>query len=198
MMTDSGGKTYRPWNPEHYRYETHSPEARSFRMTWCFLARYGAQVGLGAVSMPPMRRKRWRRHFDPQMMVCLLFHATAWACFRVARLPRRASVTWRSLPLWARIGRTFARSVIFASSSGGLLRRVVGGVPLYRGRVGAGEVGQCIDRWDQNPGHCVSAQSHELRVYEERSRAVARRDRALVARLPTGCRRRRGPGQSPG
>jgi hypothetical protein len=28
MMHDGGGKTYRPWNPEHYRRETHRPEAK--------------------------------------------------------------------------------------------------------------------------------------------------------------------------
>jgi hypothetical protein len=28
MMSDARGKTYRPWNPEHYRHEVHSPEAK--------------------------------------------------------------------------------------------------------------------------------------------------------------------------
>ena len=27
-MSDARGKTYRPWNPEHYRHEAHSPEAK--------------------------------------------------------------------------------------------------------------------------------------------------------------------------
>lgn len=27
-MNDGGGKTYRPWNSEHYRHERHSPEAK--------------------------------------------------------------------------------------------------------------------------------------------------------------------------
>jgi len=26
-MRDARGKPYRPWNPEHYRHEAHSPEA---------------------------------------------------------------------------------------------------------------------------------------------------------------------------
>ena len=28
MMSEHGGKTYRPWQPEHYRQEAHSPEAK--------------------------------------------------------------------------------------------------------------------------------------------------------------------------
>jgi len=27
-MSEARGKTYRPWNPEHYRHEVHSPEAK--------------------------------------------------------------------------------------------------------------------------------------------------------------------------
>jgi hypothetical protein len=27
-MSDAHGKTYRPWNPESYRHEAHSPEAK--------------------------------------------------------------------------------------------------------------------------------------------------------------------------
>jgi hypothetical protein len=27
-MSDARGKTYRPWNPEHYRHAAHSPEAK--------------------------------------------------------------------------------------------------------------------------------------------------------------------------
>ena len=28
MMSEARGKTYRPWDPEHYRREAHSPEAK--------------------------------------------------------------------------------------------------------------------------------------------------------------------------
>ena len=28
MRSEHGGKTYRPWQPEHYRQEAHSPEAK--------------------------------------------------------------------------------------------------------------------------------------------------------------------------
>ena len=27
-MSDARGKTYRPWDPQHYRHEAHSPEAK--------------------------------------------------------------------------------------------------------------------------------------------------------------------------
>jgi hypothetical protein len=28
MRSGSLGKTYRPWDPQHYRHEAHSPEAK--------------------------------------------------------------------------------------------------------------------------------------------------------------------------
>ena len=28
MMSESGGKTYRPWEPQRYRQEAHSPAAK--------------------------------------------------------------------------------------------------------------------------------------------------------------------------
>jgi hypothetical protein len=28
MVSDARGKTYRPWNPERYRYAAHSPEVK--------------------------------------------------------------------------------------------------------------------------------------------------------------------------
>ena len=27
-MSEPGGKTYRPWEPQHYRQESHSPEGK--------------------------------------------------------------------------------------------------------------------------------------------------------------------------
>src|SRR6266853_141111 len=73
MMSDARGKTYRPWNPEHYRHEVHSPEAKLPQADLVFflldtvphldLSRFYALYEEETRGAPP---------FDPQMMVCLL------------------------------------------------------------------------------------------------------------------------------
>ncbi len=75
-MSDARGKTYRPWNPEHYRHEVHSPEAKLPQADLVFflldtvphwdLSRFYALYEEETRGAPP---------FDPQMMVCLLLYA---------------------------------------------------------------------------------------------------------------------------
>ena len=163
------------WNPEHYRHAAHSPEAKLPEDDLVFfLLDTVPKLDLRRFYAPYEEETRGAPPFDPKMMVCLLLYAYCVGRLRVAKLPRPVSATWRSSPSWARSGRIFAPSAIFASCTwrpfATCLCRCCGSR-----RVGAGEVGQCIDRWDETSGQRVSAQSHELRVYEERSRAVARR-----------------------
>jgi transposase len=76
MMSDSLGKTYRPWNPQHYRQEAHSPEARLPEGDLVFflldtvphldLSRFYALYEDETRGAPP---------FAPAMMVCLLLYA---------------------------------------------------------------------------------------------------------------------------
>ena len=125
-MSDAHGKTYRPWDPEHYRQEAHSPEAKLPQDDLVFfLLDTVSHLDLRRFYAPYEEETRGAPPFDPKMMVCLLLYAycvgvfcsmrTVWGSFRAARSPRRASATWRSSPLWDRIGRIFAPSVIFAS-----------------------------------------------------------------------------------
>jgi len=76
MMGQHDGKTYRPWEPQRYQHEAHSPAAKLPegdlvfflldtvpRLDWCrFYAPYATETR----GAPP---------FDPAMMVCLLLYA---------------------------------------------------------------------------------------------------------------------------
>ena len=66
-MSDARGKPYRPWEPEHYRQEAHSPEAKLPQDDLVFfLLDTVAHLDLGR-SMPPMRRKPvGRRRLTPR------------------------------------------------------------------------------------------------------------------------------------
>jgi hypothetical protein len=62
-MSDARGKTYRPWEPEHYRHEAHSPEAKLPQDDLVFFLLDTVCLSWTcAVSMPPMRRKPGGRH----------------------------------------------------------------------------------------------------------------------------------------
>ena len=101
-------------------------------------------------------------------MVCLLLYAY---CVGVFSSRKIAQACERNLAFIAIVGQDrpdFRTISDFRKLHlHGLLRCVCAGA-AYRGRVGSGEVGQCVDRWDQTPGQCVAAQSHELWLYEER------------------------------
>src|SRR5205814_2568697 len=102
MMSDARGKTYRPWDPQHYRHEAHSPEAKLPQDDLVFfvldtvprldLSRFYAAYEEETRGAPP---------FAPQMMVCLLLYAYCVGVFSSRKIaPRRASATWPSSPLW--------------------------------------------------------------------------------------------------
>src|SRR5256712_13557778 len=75
-MSDPGGKTYRPWEPQYYRQELHSPEGtlpEGVRVF--FLLDSVPQLDLGRFYAPYERETRGAPPFDPAMMVCLLLYA---------------------------------------------------------------------------------------------------------------------------
>ena len=115
-MSDARGKTYRPWSLEHYRHEPHSPEAKLPPDDLVFFVLDTLpHLDLSRFYAPYETETRGAPQFDPQMMGCLLFYAYCVGVFSSRKSPRRPSATWRSSRLWARIGRIFAPSVIFAS-----------------------------------------------------------------------------------
>jgi transposase len=102
MMSDARGKTYRPWDPEHYRHEAHSPEAKLPEDDLVFflldtvphldLSRFYAAYEDETRGAPP---------FDPQMMVCLLLYAY---CVGVFSSRKIAQACERNLAFLAIVG----------------------------------------------------------------------------------------------
>ena len=117
MISDARGKPYRPWEPEHYRQEAHSPKAKLPQDDLVFfLLDTVVHLDLGRFYAPYEAETRGPPPFDPQddgvPVVCM---PIVWECFRAVRLLGRVSATWRSSRLWARIDQIFAPSVIFVS-----------------------------------------------------------------------------------
>jgi transposase len=103
MMSDARGKTYRLWDPEHYRHEAHSPEAKLPEDDLVFflldtvphldLSRFYAAYEDETRGAPP---------FDPQMMVCLLLYAY---CVGVFSSRKIAQACERNLAFLAIVGK---------------------------------------------------------------------------------------------
>jgi transposase len=92
-MSEPGGKTYRPWEPQRYRQEAHSPAAKLPEGDVVFfLLDTVPQLDLQRFYAPYEEETRGAPPFDPAMMVCLLLYAycvgvfssrkIAWACER--------------------------------------------------------------------------------------------------------------------
>jgi transposase len=76
MMSEPGGKTYRPWEPQHYRQEAHSPEAKLPEGDLVFfLLDTVPQLDLRRFYAPYERETRGAPPYDPAMMVCRLLYA---------------------------------------------------------------------------------------------------------------------------
>ncbi len=75
-MSNRGGKTYRPWEPQRYRQEAHSPAAKLPEGDLVFfLIDTVSRLGLGRFYAPYEDETRGAPPFDPAMMVCLLLYA---------------------------------------------------------------------------------------------------------------------------
>jgi transposase len=76
MMSDHGGKTSRPWEPQRYRQEAHSPEAKLPEGDLVFfLLETVPQVDLRRFYAPYEHETRGAPPFAPAMMGCLLLSA---------------------------------------------------------------------------------------------------------------------------
>jgi len=75
-MSEHHGKTYRPWAPQRYRQEAHSPEAKLPEGDGVFfLLDTVPQLALQRFYAPYEEETRGAPPFDPAMMVCLLLYA---------------------------------------------------------------------------------------------------------------------------
>jgi transposase len=76
MMSKRGEKTYRPWEPERYRQDAHSPAAKLPEGDLVFfLLDTVPQLELRRFYAPYEHETRGAPPFDPAMMVCLLLYA---------------------------------------------------------------------------------------------------------------------------
>ena len=86
MISEPQRKTYRPWEPQRYRQEAQSPDAKLPEGDVVFfLLDMVSKLDLRR-SIRRMRMKPGGSPFDPAMMVCLCCMPTAWGYFRAARL----------------------------------------------------------------------------------------------------------------
>src|SRR5882724_2889418 len=75
-MSEQHGKTYRLWEPQRYRQEVHSPEAKLPEGDLVFLLLdIVPQLDLSRFYAPYETETRGAPPFDPAMMVCLLLYA---------------------------------------------------------------------------------------------------------------------------
>jgi transposase len=102
MMSDVRGKTYRPWHPEHYRHESHSPEARLPPDDLVFFVLDTVpHLNLGRFYAPYEAESRGAPPFDPKMLVCLLLYAY---CVGVFSSRKIAQACERNLAFLAIVG----------------------------------------------------------------------------------------------
>ena len=75
-MSEHGGKTYRPWDPQCYQQEAHSPASKLPEGDLVFfLLDTVPQLDLHRLYAPYEQETRGAPPFDPAMMVCLLLYA---------------------------------------------------------------------------------------------------------------------------
>src|SRR5438309_6472903 len=76
MMSEPWRKTYRPWEPQRYRQEAHSPDTKLPKGDMVFfLLDTVPKLDLSRFYTPYEDETRGAPPFDPTMMVCLLLYA---------------------------------------------------------------------------------------------------------------------------
>jgi transposase len=102
MMSEGGGKTYRPWEPERYRQDAQSPAAKLPEGdVVCFLLETVPQLELRRFYAPYERATRGAPPYDPALMVCLLLYAY---CVGVFSSRKSALACERNLAFVAIVG----------------------------------------------------------------------------------------------
>jgi transposase len=101
-MSDARGKTYRPWAPQHYRHEAHSPEAKLPEDDLVFFVLDTVpHLDLRRVYVAYEDETRGAPPFDPKMMVCLLLYAYCVGVFSSRKIARACE---RNLAFLAIVG----------------------------------------------------------------------------------------------
>jgi len=102
MMSEHGGKTYRPWDPQRYRQDAHSPASKLPEGDLVFfLLDAVARLDVSRFYAPYEQETRGAPPFDPAMMVCLLLYAYSVGVFSSRKIARACE---RHLALLALVG----------------------------------------------------------------------------------------------
>src|SRR5437588_9885358 len=87
MIVDAPRKTYRPWDPDAYRQQAHSPHSKLPQDDLVFfLLDVVPQLDLGALYAPYEDQLRGAPPFDPRLMTCLWLYAYAVGVFSSRKL----------------------------------------------------------------------------------------------------------------
>jgi transposase len=88
-MSTSGGKPYRPWQPQRYRQQAHSPASQlpEGDLVFCLLD-VVPKVDVRQFYAPYEQATRGGPPFDPAMMVCLLLYASCVGVFASRKIAR--------------------------------------------------------------------------------------------------------------
>ncbi len=101
-MSDPRAKTYRPWNPEAYRQQAHSPDAKLPEDDLVFfLLDLVPQLDLTAITAPYEQELRGAPPFDPALMTCLLLYAYCVGVYSSRKIARACE---RNLAFLAIVG----------------------------------------------------------------------------------------------
>jgi transposase len=99
---DAPRKTYRPWNPDFYRQQAHSPNSKLPEGDLVFfLLDVIDQLDLGAIYAPYEDQLRGAPPFDPRMMTCLWLYAYSVGVFSSRKI---ANACERNLAFLAIVG----------------------------------------------------------------------------------------------
>jgi transposase len=116
MMSKPGGKTYRPWNPEHYQQGAYRPSDKLPAGDLVFfLLDTVPRLDLSRFYTPSEQETRGSPPYDPAMMSCLLIYAYYVGVFSSRKI---ALACERNLAFLAIVGQErpdFAPSAISAS-----------------------------------------------------------------------------------
>src|SRR2546421_8960426 len=166
-------KTYRPWEPQRYRHEAHSPDAKRSEGAMVFFVLETVLVlDVRRFYTPYEDESRGAPPFDPAMMVCLLLYAY---CVGVFSSRKIAQACERNLAFIAIVGteRPDFRTISdFRKLHLDACREVFVQVLRIAGEAGMVKLGNIA--WDEKTGQCVAAQGDELWLYAKGSRPLAR------------------------
>jgi transposase len=94
-MSEPYRKTYRPWEPQRYRHEAHSPNAKLSEGDMVFFVLDTVpKLDLSRFYTPYEDESRGAPPFDPAMMVCLLLYAYCVGVFSSRKIAQACERNW--------------------------------------------------------------------------------------------------------